>query len=224
VLPVRRIPTGPWDPCFGIEIDEDGKEHIGIVSNSSTLIGGAPGAGKSTLALQLCGAIVDSTGREVLYIATEEATSPIRARALRLGIRHVDRIRMIPIGVDADLGAIMRNRKPAAFVIDSLSNAFPDTRDQVEFCKAIKKYCVELDSPALIIDHVNKDVDFAGLMDLQHEVDTTLLFTVYEDEDELRELKTVKTRNGPCAKRFFNMTAKGLVYTDPDEEVEDEDL
>ncbi len=220
IPPMRRIRTGPWDPCFGVETDESGKQHIGIVSTSVTLLGGAPGAGKSTLGLQISDAIAFATGREVLYIATEEATGQIRARANRLKL-NASKIRLVPIGVDADLAEVMKNRKPAAFIVDSLSKMYPDPKDAVEFCQRIKSFCINLDAPAIVIDHVTKEEEFAGLMGLQHEVDATLLFTVYEDG--VRELKTSKTRNGPCDTILFNMTEKGLVLRNPEEDEEEED-
>lgn len=219
--PVKRIITGPWDPCFGVETDDEGREYEGIVTTSVTLLGGAPGAGKSTLSLQLSDAIAGAVMREVLYVATEEATAPIRARARRLKLKHIDKIRMLPIGVDGDLGAIMKNRTPAAYVFDSLSKAYPDPKDAVEFCKRIKGYCIEFDAPAIVIDHVTKEEEFAGLMGLQHEVDCTLLFTVYDDG--VRELRTLKSRNGPCTKVLFNMTQRGLQYRSPEEDEDEED-
>ncbi len=222
IPPVRRIVTGAWDPCFGVETDDDGEELLGIVSSSSNLLGGAPGAGKSTLSLQLCDAIAKATAREILYIATEEGMGPIRARAQRLKLKNISRIRMLPMGVDGDLATIIANRKPAAFVFDSLSDGFPDPKDQIEFCRRLKAYCVDLDAPAIIVDHVTKDEDFAGFMALQHQVDATLLFTVYDDG--VRELKTVKSRNGACRKVLLNMTNRGLQYRSPEEdEPDDED-
>jgi DNA repair protein RadA/Sms len=220
-VPVERITTGPWDICFGVETDEDGREHVGVPTVSVNLLGGAPGAGKSTLALQLADAIAGATGKEVLYVATEEATAPIRSRAKRLKLKNLHLIRVLPIGVDGDLGAIMENRKPAAYVFDSLSKAFPDPKDAVEFCKRIKGYCIAFNAPAIVIDHVTKEEEFAGLMGLQHEVDSTLLFTVYDDG--VRELKTLKSRFGPCAKVLFNMTQRGLQYRSPEEDEDAED-
>ena len=66
----------------------------GIVPGGSVLVGGEPGIGKSTLLLQLLGAL-SMTGEEAwqagaerasfLYITGEEAPSQIAARGLRLG-------------------------------------------------------------------------------------------------------------------------------------------
>ena len=57
----------------------------GIVPGSVILWGGEPGIGKSTLVLQICGA-VSRTGRSVLYISGEESEFQIKMRANRLGM------------------------------------------------------------------------------------------------------------------------------------------
>jgi len=120
------------------------------------------------------------------------------------------------MGVTVDLASVILNRTPVAIVLDSLSKACPDPDEAVQFAKRLKEFCTAIDAAVILIDHVTKEEDFAGLMALQHEVDSTLLFTVYEDE--VRELKTVKNRNGPTMKMLFNMTERGLIWRDPEED------
>ncbi len=217
-----RVSTGPWDPCWGEDRDAKGKViAAGAVNTSVTLVGGVPGAGKSTLSLQFAEHILSTTKGEVLYVGEEECKEEIRARAKRLKLKHMNRIRLIPMGVDADLGLIIANRKPKAMIYDSLSTIIPDPEEAVEFCKRLKTYSVQLHAPAILIDHVTKDEEFAGFMTKQHAVDTTLMFTVHEDQ--VREIKTVKNRNGPSGiSVFLNMTEHGLVLRDPSED-DDED-
>ena len=57
----------------------------GFVPGSTTLIGGEPGIGKSTLAIQACAAVARSGGR-VVYVSGEELTAQVRLRAARLGL------------------------------------------------------------------------------------------------------------------------------------------
>src|SRR5690242_1689887 len=57
----------------------------GLVQGAVVLIGGDPGIGKSTLALQACGALAGQ-GVPVLYVAGEESPEQVRLRADRLGL------------------------------------------------------------------------------------------------------------------------------------------
>ena len=56
----------------------------GIVLGSVILLGGEPGVGKSTMLLQLCGAV--AAEHSVLYITGEESERQIKLRANRLEI------------------------------------------------------------------------------------------------------------------------------------------
>ena len=79
-LPVDQIDALDWVPLpTGIaEVD-----HVlggGLVPGSVTLIGGEPGIGKSTLLLQILGAVA-KTRRRSLYVSAEESTQQVRLRA-----------------------------------------------------------------------------------------------------------------------------------------------
>lgn len=214
-----RISTGPWDPCWGEHTDAKGKLHVGCVNNSVSLIGGKPGAGKSTLSLQFGDHILNSVKGEVLYMAEEEAKETVKSRAVRLGLKNINRIRLIPMGARVDLGAIILQRKPVAMVYDSLSKICPDPAEAILFLARLKEYSVLTGAPSIVIDHVTKDGDFGGFMDLQHEVDGTFMFTVFPDE--VREIKTIKNRNGPSGVSvLLNMTEKGLMLREPGEDEE----
>ena len=213
---IPRIQSGPWDPCFG----------GGLALGSATLISGAPGGGKSTLALQLVAAVAARTNREALYVAAEEDGKQVRDRALRLKIERPDRIRLVSAvgGFAGDLGAIMREHKPVIAVVDSLPGLIGKEDNAglgEEFSKWLKTKAVEFNMPILIINHVNKAEDAAGTMALQHAVDTTV--TLFSDEhSEAREMFTVKNRFGPAhiTVRLL-MTEYGLIPlgkgTDDDE-------
>lgn len=189
---VPRIESGPWDPCFG----------GGLALGSVSLISGAPGGGKSTLALQMVGAVAARTNREGLYVAAEEDGKQVRDRASRLGIARPDLIRLVSAvgGFSGDLGAIMKERKPVITVVDSLPGLIGKEDNSglgEEFAKWLKSRAIEHDMPIIIINHVNKAEDAAGTMALQHDVDTTV--TLFADEhSEAREMFTVKNRFGPA--------------------------
>jgi len=214
----QYLKTGPWDVAFC-------KTHEGIPTRSVTLLGGAPGAGKSTLSIQLCSAIgasLEGPG-EVFYIGAEEAKEDYKERAKRLKLPAMNRIRMYPMGASGDLGAILLNRRPRAIVIDSLPGIAADAASAEEITKNFKQYAVELDAPVIIIDHVTKDGDMAGFMAIQHHVDITMLMFP-EDGSEVRRLTVLKNRFGPANfDIFLMMTDKGLIAHEEPEEDEDED-
>jgi DNA repair protein RadA/Sms len=197
----------------------------GLPTDAVVLLGGKAGAGKSTLALQLADMIAVATAGEVLYIAAEESGAQIRSRSTRLNLKAPHLLRLSPMGADNDILEVMRSRKPKAVIIDSLPGFVSNPDDAVTLCHNLKLLAVELDSPFIVIDHVNKQDDFAGLEKLQHEVDITItLFPT--GEGELRSMVTLKNRYGKANEEtLLEMTAEGLVpveETDDDFEQEDE--
>lgn len=204
-----RIITGkPWDANFG----------GGIARISTTLLGGEPGAGKSTIALQLASAVADM-GIRTIYFGTEENPGSIRSRADRIGISEACEDSLyIYDGRDGDVqieDILSRFAENAFGVVDSLPNlACNDLQRAVEICKVFKGYASAFRMPFVIIDHVTKEHSFAGLMTLQHEVDTLITFKVNEKKRKERELETIKNRFGPVgdqAKTLWEMTERGLM-------------
>ncbi len=214
---ITAISTGPWDPCFGRSTDEKGKEQFGLIPMSVTLIGGAPGAGKSTLIAQMADSLLDVRSGEVLIVSGEEIDPVLKARARRLKLKHTKRVRLAsPFD---ELGDILIARKPIAAFVDSLTKVCPDMDAQVTYAKRFKEYMVELGIPGFLIDHVNKEDELAGKQELQHEVDATLLYTLYDD---VRELRSVKNRNAPTARVYFTMEETGLKQYHPPADDEDD--
>lgn len=215
-----RVATGPWDICFGGE----GKNY-GIVRTSVSLLGGSPGAGKSTLVLQ----IANQADGEVIYIAAEEALPEIKSRADRLSLKHQKNIRMVSALSGASLNQVIKSRpeKPKMIIIDSLQGLVgEDAEAQLEICKLSKVYAVKLACPFLIISHVTKSDVLAGRLTLQHAVDTTMTFfpvpeMLAESGEPLRMLDVMKNRFGAArVKCFFEMTGNGLVHTELGEDEE----
>lgn len=204
---VERYQTGPWDDVFG----------GGIVKTSAVLIGAIPGAGKSTISLQIADAICEFTKRDILYIAAENHEGEIKSYAERLQIKNTYNIVILPsLGNYEGLhhfDSIIDKYKPAALFLDSVVGLVGQDHDSaLGICKVLKGYSVRLNSPVMIVDHVNKQEDFAGLMALQHEVD--VLLTLFVDEKTgLRTLACpVKNRFGRTpAEIDLLMTERGLV-------------
>lgn len=214
----KRYTSGFWDKTFS--------EPPGIVTISANLLGGMPGAGKSTMALQMADGLADDDdtedkGRPILYLPTEETKGQIRPRAVRLGLKRMDRIAFLnDVTTDLeDLGAIIKEYRPKAVILDSISGLTQSPQEAVEFCEGLKKLTQEFEFPAIITAHITKNDDLAGLMKLQHAVDAIFGLGLGL-KDDARILMGYKNRFGPTDKsREVKMTmlSEGLIsYVKPD--------
>ena len=89
----------------------------GIVLGGVVLLSGEPGVGKSTMLLQLCGAI--SNQHTVLYITGEESVRQVKLRAARLKVPQENIYLAAENDVDEICGLIEKE-KPELVVIDSI--------------------------------------------------------------------------------------------------------
>src|SRR3989339_794786 len=94
----------------------------GIMRGGTVLLGGEPGIGKSTLMLQLLGAIEHRT---VLYVSGEESPGQVRMRAQRIGV-PLGSITMFNDTRLEPLLEIMRTQHPDVVVVDSLQTLSSD--------------------------------------------------------------------------------------------------
>lgn len=231
---VDRMVTGHWDENFGAADLDDGTPGIpGIVRGSVNLVAGEPGAGKSTLFLQMAYAIIQAFPEgQCLYLASEEQLPQIKARGVRLKLDFKRRLRFLDLrkGVE-DITNIMKSYPFIFMFLDSLAAIAEDNLTQIAICKTVKEYASFKHAGAVISHHVNKGDDIAGLKKLQHEVDATMTFfslpefqviigkdSKGRDKTEaVRELETRKNRNGNAwVRTYYAMTGKGLVpHDDP---------
>lgn len=213
---IERVSAGPLDHCL------DG----GIVRSDLVLIGGGPGAGKSTLMLQVAEELCQHG--LVMYISAEEDIRKIKMRAARLGTKSRRRIRMIPAlsGV-SNIGALLWAYKPTFIITDSIDAlSGHNDAEELTILAVMKKFCVELNAPAIVINQVTKDGDYSGLKAKQHAVDVLLTFdadeTVNVGIDFIRYMKTIKNRSGRAGlEAWFEMTEGGLVSTLSPDQLED---
>lgn len=192
----------------------------GLAVGSVALIGGAPGIGKSTLALQVLGALSKNSER-CLYVTTEESLPQVRSRASRLGL---DLTRILVLA-ETDLNAIqgtVQKLKPDYLVLDSIQNVYhpqiassPGSVSQVRECSGILTRLAKRHGfTVVIIGHITKEGFLAGPKVMEHLVDT-VLYLEADESFNYRILRCTKNRYGGTTEiGLFQMTKTGLIGVD----------
>ena len=189
----------------------------GLVAGSLTLIGGEPGIGKSTLLLQVSGAIAKNVG-PVLYVSGEESIEQVKMRAERLDISGEQLYLLASIELEVIAEALGR-LKPALVVVDSIQTllsshltAAPGSISQVRECTLqLMQLAKSTHTPIFIIGHVTKEGTVAGPKALEHIADA-VLYLEGERYHTYRLLRGVKNRFGATHEvGVFEMHGEGLV-------------
>lgn len=188
----------------------------GLVPGSVTLVGGAPGIGKSTLLLQACAGLAGSD-RVVLYASGEESVAQIASRAHRLSVAKPQLSLMAETQSEVIL-ASAREHEPSVLVVDSIQTIYsgeqeglPGNVSQIRSVAAqLISHAKNLNVPVVIVGHVTKDGQLAGPRLLEHMVDTVLSFDG-DEERATRLLRATKNRFGSTQELgVFEMTGEGL--------------
>ncbi|MEQ1739766.1 MAG: DNA repair protein RadA [Methyloglobulus sp.] len=188
----------------------------GIVTGSVVLIGGAPGAGKSTILLQAI-ANIAVQGISVLYVSGEESLQQIAERAYRLGL-PADKIMMLAETSVQRICDVLDDIKPKILVIDSIQVVYtqdvesaPGSVSQVrESASYLTQYAKKHQLSIFMVGHVTKDQSLAGPMTLSHIVDTQVMLSSTDDA-RFRVLRADKNRFGSVGELgFFAMDSTGL--------------
>ena len=187
----------------------------GLVEGSVVLVGGDPGIGKSTLLLQMLGAL--GTRLSSLYVSGEESLAQVAARAQRLGIA-LDPLRgLAETCVERILEHVAAER-PRVLVVDSIQTiwtelltAAPGSVSQVrESAAKLTRYAKETGTGVFLVGHVTKEGGIAGPRVLEHMVDAVLYFEG-EAGSRFRVLRAFKNRFGAVNELgVFAMSDKGL--------------
>ncbi len=185
----------------------------GILPGALILLGGSPGIGKSTLALQ----IAARSGKPVIYVSAEESEEQIALRAERLSVTADDLRLSGENRVEAILEEISR-QKAELVVVDSIQTVYSDALDslpgsvsQIRECgQQLLQACKQQGVTIIIIGHVTKEGIIAGPKMLEHMVDT-VLYLDGDDRYDQRILRSVKNRFGTTNEvGIFRMEASGM--------------
>ena len=185
----------------------------GILPGSMILLGGSPGVGKSTLALQ----IIPGLNSKVLYVSAEESEDQLALRAKRLGINS----NLIHLSTENNAQVILDQvalLKPKLLILDSIQTIYSDNIDSIpgspgqirecgqQFLTMSKQNGVSV----IVIGHVTKEGIIAGPKMLEHMVDT-VLYLEGDPRFDHRVLRSEKNRFGTTNEvGIFQMSKQGL--------------
>ena len=187
----------------------------GAVKGSLVLVGGAPGIGKSTLLMQVCGHFIED--KSILYVTGEESERQLKLRAERLGVDLNGMYLLAETNMDAILSDCER-LEPDILVIDSIQTLYdddmtsaPGSIGQVKECTMqLMRFAKSSGTTVFIIGHVNKEGAIAGPRVLEHMVDCVLYFEGSNSSSH-RIIRASKNRFGSTNELgVFEMHENGL--------------
>ena len=221
-------PTGAAQPKRIAELDSSAEIRFltgitefdrvlggGAVIGSLNLVGGAPGIGKSTLLLQMCGKALRD--RSILYVSGEESERQLKLRANRLRVENEALYVLAETDIDTILSAV-NNLQPDIVIVDSIQTmsdsevaSVPGSVSQVRECTMrLMRATKENGLTMFVVGHINKEGSIAGPKVLEHMVDCVLYFEG-ERNTSFRILRAVKNRFGSTNEiGVFEMSEDGL--------------
>jgi predicted ATP-dependent serine protease len=203
---------------FGVQVLDEifgGPDMPGIMPGSSTLFTGMPGAGKSTMCLQIADLLQRNDGRSVLYNVGEENKCMVKLAADRIGIfgefmisqfEKVDELLDFCHAVNIDV-----------LIQDSLQSLREDGLWGPRFLKStikkLRNFSSDEGVTTIIVGHITKGGGFAGPQEIKHDVDTHAHLRMNPDSGN-RIFELQKNRFGPAGMPYeFFLSAHGLDFT-----------
>jgi circadian clock protein KaiC len=207
----------------------------GIDKGTSTLVVGAPGTGKSSLAMQFALAAVERGETAALFIF-DEGVATLRSRCEGLGmdvgdamasgrlqIRQIDPAEMSPGEFAQAIRDAVAIRHAAVVVIDSLNgylNAMPDDRFLIAQLHELLSYLGQSGVATMLVgaQHGLIGTQMQSPVDASYLADAVLMLRYYELDGEVRQAISVIKRRGGAHERFirsFSMSECGIEIGEP---------
>lgn len=187
----------------------------GLVGDSSTLLGGEPGVGKSTLIAQIARSFAGQ-GLSLLYVSSEESETQVLERLDRLG-----GARGVGVASTRDVRAVVdwiTSSDYQVVFIDSLQSLSLEGVDSGSSSPQALRTIAELLSSAgkaagvalVMTSQINKEGALLGPKAIEHVVDT-VLYLEGERDLEVRTCRVAKHRFGRAPRSMgFVMESDGL--------------
>ncbi|HTA65117.1 MAG TPA: ATPase domain-containing protein [Xanthomonadaceae bacterium] len=207
----------------------------GIERGTSTLFVGAPGTGKSTVAVQFALAAARRGECAALFIF-DESINTLRTRCAGMGmdlqpfldsghirIKQVDPGEMTPGELVHEIRIAVKERNATVVVIDSLNgylNAMPDERFLIVQLHELLTFLGQSGVATLLIgaQHGLIGAHMQTPVDASYLADAVVLLRYFESEGEVRQAISVMKKRGGAHERSiraFSMDATGLHVGDP---------
>lgn len=213
------------DELFG------GAEFPGLLPGSSILFTGMPGAGKSTAALQFADLLQKNSGRNILYNVGEESDIMVTIRGNRIGVKGdfgISQIEDVNDLIDAckDTGVEVLFQDSLQSLTDRTAPEGMSNKPMWRRCaKKLHKFAKAEDVSVWIIGHITKGGDFAGPMEIKHDLDVHAHIKL-NPETAARIFQLTKNRWGPAGipyectlgQKGLDFQAMSLVETDDNED------
>ncbi len=207
----------------------------GIEKGTSTLFLGAPGTGKSTLAVQFALSAAQRGERASLFIF-DESISTLRTRCAGLGmelgpylddgtitVRQVDPAELSPGELVQEIREAVGQRQAKVIVIDSLNgylNAMPDERFLIVQLHELLTFLGQAGVATLLIgaQHGLIGMQMQTPVDASYLADAVVLLRYFEAQGEVRQAISVLKKRGGAHERTirdFSLGPDGIHVGEP---------